>query len=102
MRKITETLSKEVVAAAEGEIVGIVTNAYVDPKLTRIRGYKVSSEDRDTGRLLPLRKLHGLPAGRQSLRHARRLLRHAARSDLRRADGRRTLPRRGRWGDLGG
>ena len=59
MRKITETLSKEVVAAAEGEIVGIVTNAYVDPKLTRIRGYKVSSEDRDTGRLLPLRKLLG-------------------------------------------
>ena len=59
MRKITETLSKEIVAAAEGEIVGIVTNAYVDRRLSRVRGYKVSSEDRDAGRLLPLRFLLG-------------------------------------------
>ena len=56
MKKITEILSKEVVSAAEGEIVGIVTNAYVDRRLNRVRGYKVSSEDRDAGRLLPLLK----------------------------------------------
>jgi len=59
MKRITETLSKEVVAAAEGEIVGIVTNAYVDRRLTRVRGYKVSVEDRDAGKLLPLRRLLG-------------------------------------------
>ena len=57
MKKITESLSKEIVAAQEGEIVGIVTNAYVDKKLSRVRGYKVSSDDRDAGRLLPLRRL---------------------------------------------
>ena len=59
MKKITETLSKEVVAVTEGEIVGIVTNAYVDRRLSRVRGYKVSLEDRDGGRLLPLRRLLG-------------------------------------------
>ena len=59
MRRITETLSKEIVAAAEGEIVGIVTNAYVDGKLRRVRGYKASSDERDAGRLLPLRRLLG-------------------------------------------
>ena len=57
MKKITESLSKEIVAAEEGEIVGIVTNAYVDKKLSHVRGYKVSSDDRDAGRLLPLRRL---------------------------------------------
>ena len=59
MKKITETLSKEIVAAQEGEIVGIVTNAYVSQKLARVRGYKVSSEDRDAGRLLPIRRVIG-------------------------------------------
>ena len=59
MKKITETLSKEVVAVTEGEIVGIVTNAYVDRRLSRVRGYKISGEDRDGGRLLPLRRLLG-------------------------------------------
>lgn len=57
MKKVTDTLSKEIVAAAEGEIVGIVTNAYTDAKLTRLRGYKVSSEDRDEGRIAPLPRI---------------------------------------------
>ena len=59
MKRITETLSKEVVAAAEGKILGIVTNAYADRRLSRVRGYKVASEDRDADRILPLRRLLG-------------------------------------------
>ena len=59
MRKITDTLSKEIVSVCEGEIAGIVTNVYADKKLVRVRGYKVSSEDRDEGRMLPLRRLIG-------------------------------------------
>ena len=59
MKKITDTLSKEIVSAYEGEICGIVTNAYIDGKLSRVRGYKVSSDERDDGRLLPLSRLLG-------------------------------------------
>ena len=59
MKRITDSLSKEIVAVCQGEIAGIVTNAYTDKKLSRIRGYKVSSEDRDGGRMLPLRRLLG-------------------------------------------
>ena len=59
MRKITDTLSKEIVAVCEGEIAGIVTNAYADKRLARVRGYKLSSEDRDEGRMIPLRRLLG-------------------------------------------
>lgn len=59
MRKITDTLSKEILSAREGEILGIATNAYADGKLSRVRGYKVSSDDRDEGRLLPLSALLG-------------------------------------------
>lgn len=59
MRKITDTLSKEIVSVCEGEIAGIVTNVYADKRLVRVRGYKVSSEDRDEGRMLPLRRLLG-------------------------------------------
>ena len=57
MKKVTDTLSKEIVSVCEGEIAGIVTNVYTDGKLERVRGYKVSSEDRDEGRFLPLRRL---------------------------------------------
>ena len=59
MKKITDTLSKEIVAVREGEIVGIATNVYTDERLTRVRGYKVSNEERDEGDLLPLRRLIG-------------------------------------------
>jgi len=59
MRKITDILSKEVVSVSEGEISGIVTNGYVDEKLTRIRGYKVSREEYDEPRALPFRRILG-------------------------------------------
>ena len=53
------SLSKEIIAAAEGEIVGIVTNGYTDAKLSKLRGCKVSSEERDEGLLLPLDRILG-------------------------------------------
>ena len=59
MKMITDTLSKEIIAVREGEIVGIATNVYTDEKLSRVRGYKVSNEERDEGALLPLRRLIG-------------------------------------------
>ena len=59
MKRITDILSKEIVAACQGVIAGIVTNAYTDGKLSKIRGYKVSSEERDDGQMLPLRRLLG-------------------------------------------
>ncbi len=57
--KITDQLSKEIVAACEGEIAGIVTNAYTDAKLSRIRGYKASNDDNDEAKLLPLPRVIG-------------------------------------------
>ena len=59
MKKITDSLSKEIIAAAEGEIAGIVTNGYTDAKLSKLRGCKVSSEERDEGLLLPLDRILG-------------------------------------------
>lgn len=59
MRKITDMLSKEVVSVAEGEILGIVTNGYTDEKLARVRGFKVSREESDEPRALPIRRLLG-------------------------------------------
>lgn len=59
MKRITDTLSKEIIAAAEGEIAGIVTNLYADAKLTRLRGYKVSTDERDEGWMLPIARVLG-------------------------------------------
>ena len=59
MKKITDQISKEIVAVCEGEILGIVTGAYADKKLSRLRGYKVSSEEREEAEALPLRRLLG-------------------------------------------
>ena len=59
MKSIIEQLSKEIVAAAEGETAGIVTNVFVDDKLTRVRGYKASDDESDEAKLLPLRRLIG-------------------------------------------
>ena len=59
MKSIVETISKEVVAARESERAGIVTNVYTDDKLSRVRGYKVSDEERDGERMLPLRRVIG-------------------------------------------
>ena len=59
MRSIIENLSKEIVAARESERAGIVTNVYVDGKLSRVRGYKISDEESDRDRMLPLRRVIG-------------------------------------------
>lgn len=59
MKKITDQISKEIVAVCEGEILGIVTGAYADKKLSRVRGYKVSSEEREEADALPLRRVLG-------------------------------------------
>ena len=59
MKLITDNLSKEIVAAYEGETAGIVTNAYTDPKLKKIRGYKISDDNSDDVKLLPLPRVIG-------------------------------------------
>ena len=59
MKKITDQISKEIVAVCEGEILGIVTGAYADKKLTRVRGYKVASEEKEDAESLPLRRVLG-------------------------------------------
>ena len=59
MRSIIENLSKEIIAARESEKAGIVTNVYVDEKLSRIRGYKVSDEESDRDKMLPMRRVIG-------------------------------------------
>ena len=59
MKSIIETISKEIVAAREGETLGIVTNVYTDDKLSRVRGYKSSNDESDERKLLPLRRVLG-------------------------------------------
>ena len=59
MKSIVEQISKEVVAAAEAVATGIVTNVFVSDKLLRVRGYKVSDDEREEVRMLPLRRLIG-------------------------------------------
>ncbi|MCR4726350.1 MAG: hypothetical protein K5753_03935 [Clostridia bacterium] len=59
MKRITEHLSKEVVTIAEGEIAGIITNAYVTEKLTRVKGFIVSSDEKEEAGLADLRRIAG-------------------------------------------
>lgn len=59
MKRITDQLSKPVVAASEGVTAGIVINLFTDKKLAKIRGYKVVNDESDEAKLLPLRRLLG-------------------------------------------
>ena len=59
MKRITDQLSKPVVAACEGVTAGIVINLFTDKKLARIRGYKVVNDESDEATLLPLRRVIG-------------------------------------------
>ena len=59
MRKITDYISKEIVTIADAEIRGIVTNAYVTDKLSRVKGFKVSCEEQEDARCLPLYRIVG-------------------------------------------
>ncbi len=59
MKRITDHLSKEIVIISEGEIAGIVTNAYVKEKLGRVIGWRVSSEEKEEESLVPLGRIVG-------------------------------------------
>ena len=59
MNRITDRLSKPVVAASEGVTAGIVINLFTDKKLARVRGYKVVNDESDEARILPLRRVLG-------------------------------------------
>ena len=59
MKKITDYISKEVVTIAEGMVAGIVSNACVGEKLTRVRGWKITSDDKDETGFVPLRRILG-------------------------------------------
>ena len=59
MKRITDQLAKEIVAAAEGERAGVVINAFTDEKLSRVRGYKTVNDEDIAAKLLPLRRVLG-------------------------------------------
>lgn len=71
MKKITEHISKEVVTVAEGKIAGVVTNAYVTEKLTRVKGWRVSSDEKEEAGFAALGRILGygdaliLPSAKQ-------------------------------------
>ena len=59
MKRVTDQLSKPVIAALEGVTAGIAINVFTDPKLARVRGYKVVGDESDEAALLPLRRVMG-------------------------------------------
>ena len=59
MYKITDEISKEVLSVSEALPLGIITNAYVGERLSRVKGWLVSKDDSDEDGLLEMRRVLG-------------------------------------------
>ncbi len=59
MKKITDHIAKEVVTVAEAKIAGVVTNAGVNEKLGRVKGWIVCSDESDASLFVELGRVVG-------------------------------------------